>query len=155
MIQPCLMPLILNRRLFYAIINHMKIMSIKQNEIKNYQKALLDFYTVNYQATEDYYSKALENSQIICFCLDEEKIIGACRIISDLRRHGHIVDFVVDPDYRKQGIGGQIIDEAINKMKKLGIKFIGLTCRRELVSYYGKHQLYTNDDTVYLRYNEK
>jgi ribosomal protein S18 acetylase RimI-like enzyme len=67
-------------------------------------------------------------SRTYCFAVARENgtIIGMGRGISDSVSDAYIQDVTVLPEYRKQGIGGQIVKFLVNTMQADGIHWIGL-----------------------------
>ncbi len=61
-----------------------------------------------------------------CFVAEcENKVIGVIMVGNDGRR-GYIYHTSVNPEYRNQGIGSKLVDNAINALKKQGINKIAL-----------------------------
>jgi ribosomal protein S18 acetylase RimI-like enzyme len=67
-------------------------------------------------------------SRTHCFAVARENgiIIGMGRGISDSVSDAYIQDVTVLPEYRKQGIGGQIVKFLVDTMQAEGIHWIGL-----------------------------
>ncbi len=128
----------------------MKILS--QGQIGGKIEELLDFYTKLYEVKRDYYRIALKNSSFICIEQKNGKIIGACRILTDMTKHAHIVDFIIDPTFRGQGIGKELIAFAGAECEKFGAKYIGLTCITELTDFYRKAGFGPVKGVEYMRY---
>jgi GNAT superfamily N-acetyltransferase len=57
---------------------------------------------------------------------NDNKLIGVGFVVGN-NRHAQLVDLVVHPDYRKQGIGGQIFDQRVEFCQKNKIRYVGLT----------------------------
>jgi len=130
----------------------MKLSAIKKEEIEDYVERLLDFYEPLYKMDRDYYRKAIQNSGIICFAAENEKIIGCCRILTDFTKHAHIVDFIVQPSSRGRGLGKKLIAFAGAECKKMGCRYIGLTCRPELIDFYKKADFGPEEGFEYMKY---
>ena len=82
----------------------------------------------------------LEHSDFIISCRNEETIIGCARIFWDKGYIAYLADVMVKPEYRKHGIGKQLVRECIeyiNKQLKPGwrIKIV-------IVSAKGKESFY-------------
>ncbi len=132
----------------------MKIIAIKNPEIKKFADKLTSFYSSLYNVKSDYYKKAIENSGIICLAEENEKIVGACRILTDFTKHAHIVDLIVQPEYREKGLGKELITLAARECNKLGCKYIGLTCSPELIGFYGKVGFGPEEGFQYMKYKK-
>lgn len=42
------------------------------------------------------------------------------------------------PDYRNRGVAAKMMEAILDRARKNGVKTVALTCRPELVAYYGK-----------------
>lgn len=65
--------------------------------------------------------KAFENSYKVVLALENNKIIGAGRMISDGLCYGMIFDVGILPEYQKKGIGKMIMNTLIKNEEKLCI----------------------------------
>lgn len=73
-------------------------------------------------------SRYLDRNPETCFVAEDgEKIIGVIIAGHDGRR-GYIYHTAVSPDRRKQGIGRQLVDSAMNALKEQGINKTALVC---------------------------
>jgi N-acetylglutamate synthase-like GNAT family acetyltransferase len=86
--------------------------------------------------TKEQLFQAAENSWYHISIYDNDKLIAFGRMISDGIYQALICDVMVDPDYQKQGLGKQIIEELLMKCKASGIQSI------QLFSAKGKKQFY-------------
>lgn len=64
------------------------------------------------------------------------RAVGMGRVISDGVSDGYIQDLVVLPEYRKTGIGTQIVSTLVKKCVELGIFWIGLIAEPETEKFY-------------------
>lgn len=131
-----------------------KFKIIKQNNIPKYRKLLMEFY-------QDYYSKsyypALKNSALVCYCIKDNKIIGAGRAISDLNRFALIVDLIISSNKQNQGIGSKIIKMIIKEYIKSKICYIGVVTDPRfpwLIDFYTKLGFTKANDEVYMEYKK-
>jgi aralkylamine N-acetyltransferase len=79
--------------------------------------------------------RAFENSQLVCFAWDGERLVGASRAITDWEYHATVYDVVIHPDYQGQGVGKQLMQALIDR---LPVWRILLVCEEELVGFYQK-----------------
>ncbi len=79
-----------------------------------------------------------QKSTLYLIVLSDEKVIGMGRILSDGMSDGYIQDIAVLSTYRKQGIGGKIIQNLIAKAKEQGIDWIALIGEPNTQSFYEK-----------------
>lgn len=56
---------------------------------------------------------AFQKSFAVCAAYDDERLIGACRAISDGEYHAFIYDVAVLPDYQRTGVGRRLIETLI------------------------------------------
>jgi len=77
-------------------------------------------------------------AKTFCFviAMDNEEIIGMGRIISDGISDAYIQDVTVRQQYRRHGIGQQIIRTLIAYLKANGITWIGLISEPGYESFY-------------------
>jgi len=64
------------------------------------------------------------------------RAIGMGRVIADGVSDGYIQDLVVLPQYRKSGIGPQIITTLVNRCLQSGITWIGLIAEPDTEKFY-------------------
>jgi GNAT superfamily N-acetyltransferase len=62
--------------------------------------------------------------------------VGMGRVISDGVSDGYIQDLVVLPEYRKTGIGTQIVGTLVKKCVERGISWIGLIAEPDTEKFY-------------------
>jgi GNAT superfamily N-acetyltransferase len=62
--------------------------------------------------------------------------VGMGRVISDGVSDGYIQDLVVLPEYRKTGIGTQIVATLVKKCVEQGISWIGLIAEPDTEKFY-------------------
>ena len=62
--------------------------------------------------------------------------VGMGRVISDGVSDGYIQDLVVLPEYRKAGIGTQIVSTLVKKCVERGISWIGLIAEPDTEKFY-------------------
>lgn len=54
----------------------------------------------------------------VCARNEDGKLIGYVRILSDGIRHAYICSLIIHPNYRKKGIGTDIMKELLNMLKE-------------------------------------
>jgi GNAT superfamily N-acetyltransferase len=64
------------------------------------------------------------------------RAVGMGRVISDGVSDGYIQDLVVLPEYRKTGIGTQIVSTLVKKCIESGISWIGLIAEPDTEKFY-------------------
>ena len=64
------------------------------------------------------------------------RLIGYLSVLSDGISDAFLLDLMVHPDYQRQGIGKQLVQTAIQDMKKEGIRCVQVTFNPELEEFY-------------------
>ncbi|TXC93020.1 GNAT family N-acetyltransferase [Metabacillus litoralis] len=82
--------------------------------------------------------QAAENSWYHVSIYDGAKLIAFGRMISDGVYQSLICDVMVNPNYQKQGLGKQIIEELVDKCKESGIQSIQLFSAKGKQLFYKK-----------------
>ena len=97
-------------------------------------------------------TKFLIRNPETCFVAESgEKIIGVILTGNDGRR-GYIYHLAVIPEYRKQGIGAQLLTAALQALKKIGIVKVALVVFGKNKSgndFWEKMGFTSRDDLVY------
>lgn len=88
--------------------------------------------------TDNLIHKIIGNTYCFVIAKDKGRIIGMGRSISDSVSDAYIQDVTVLPEYRKQGIGGLMIDFLVDYMHTHGIGWIGLISEPGFESFYQK-----------------
>ncbi|MCK3905852.1 GNAT family N-acetyltransferase [Streptococcus suis] len=92
------------------------MITYKQNPQLNFQ-AVLDLYAsvgwTNYTACPDMLQNALENTLLVLAAFDREQLVGMLRAVGDGYSIVFIQDILVLPAYQRQGIGRQLMEQAI------------------------------------------
>lgn len=82
--------------------------------------------------------RLVQGSFLFAVAVDEKtgRAIGMGRIISDGVSDGYIQDLVVLPEFRKTGIGSEIVSTLVKKCVELGIIWIGLIAEPDTEKFY-------------------
>jgi len=83
----------------------------------------------------DKIKKAFLRSYKVVTVWEEDKIIGAGRMISDGVCYGWIHDMAILPEYQKHGLGKRLMEELLNENENL---LIGLTSAFGVEEFYYK-----------------
>ncbi|MBL4624197.1 MAG: GNAT family N-acetyltransferase [Flavobacteriales bacterium] len=106
-------------------------------DLINWNRISEIFKLVNWGVKEP---KDVENSfttsSITCFMKKENEIIGFGRTVDDGKYYALLVDIVIHPNYRAQGIGKSIVNKIRNKLN--GYHFITLTAAPNKNQFYQK-----------------
>ncbi len=114
----------------------------------------IDFYNLfrttgwneKYKLSEDDLYTALERSWHCLSTYKSNQLIGFGRIICDGKVHALILDLIVHPDFRNQGIGGQILDKLVEKCNQHQIRDVQLFCAKGYCDFYEKRGFIKRSD---------
>ena len=82
--------------------------------------------------------------QFLMICEIDGKIVGTAELVikhnltHGCKPYGFIENVVVDERYRGEGIGVKLVERCIKIAREKGCYKLVLTCREELVKWYGK-----------------
>jgi spermidine synthase len=73
-----------------------------------------------------------------CFlaALEESRIIGMGRAISDRAHDAYIQDVTVHPEYRHRGVGHEILKHLVERLRGDNLRWIGLIAGRNTHPFY-------------------
>lgn len=80
--------------------------------------------------------KIIRGSHCFLVAVEDGRIIGMGRVISDRAHDAYIQDLTVHPDRRHQGIGHEILKRLIDHLHSEGINWIGLIAGRNTHTFY-------------------
>ena len=60
--------------------------------------------------------RAFEQSSLVCFVYQDERLVGASRALTDGEYHALIYDVVVQPDCQRQGIGSAMMHALLARL---------------------------------------
>ena len=116
-------------------------MTIREITIDDYDNLVL-FWKENYFVSEmdskDRFKLFFDKNPNLSILAEEQgKIVGTALGSFDGRR-GYLQKLVVDKPYRKQGLGRQLVEQIIKKLRELGATYIPLAVEEDLVNFYEK-----------------
>jgi len=80
--------------------------------------------------------KLLKNSYLYICCFEENELIGFLDVVSNGITDAYIQDLIVKPSFQKKGIGKELMNMAIDLLKKDGIYAISVLFNEELQNFY-------------------
>jgi len=80
------------------------------------------------------------------------KAIGMGRVIADGVSDAYIQDLVILPEYRRQGIGKQLVNALLDRCLSKGITWIGLISEPGQDGFYSSMGFKTMDNHIPMRY---
>ncbi|HEM5166533.1 TPA: GNAT family N-acetyltransferase [Streptococcus suis] len=92
------------------------MITYKQNPQLDFQ-AVLDLYAsvgwTGYTSRPEMLEKALEHSLLVLATFDGDRLVGLLRAVGDGHSIVFIQDILVLPTYQRQGIGRQLLEQAV------------------------------------------
>jgi len=79
----------------------------------------------------------VENSQIVVTAWAEEIMVGFARCTTDYMFNGQINNIVVDPEYRRNGIGKILIHKILDSSKQVTYMLRGSITNEKFYRYLG------------------
>lgn len=142
-----------NYKDIYLLIlkNMLEIKTLKKEDFNEFKSAIIDFYASKYKFPPT--TTTVDNSTIICLAYNDSHIVGAIRAISDLSRHGMIVDLFVDEEFRKNKIGKLLLNSIVNELNKYNVKNVNLSTEPGidwLADFYKKNGFAEIKDSVHM-----
>jgi N-acetylglutamate synthase len=116
-------------------------MQLRIIKFDDYQK-LIEFWKRNYFVSEMDNSKHfllfLEKNPELSVLMEENgEIIGTALGSYDGRR-GYLQKVVTNKESRKKGIGKQLVNEVVKRLKEVGALYIPISVEEELIPFYEK-----------------
>lgn len=87
--------------------------------------------------TRDFVS-VLQHSLVYVCAYDHDRLIGFVNVAWDGGLHAFLLDPTVHPDYRRRGIGSDIVRRAIDAAKARGVEWVHVDFVPELQPFYRK-----------------
>lgn len=84
----------------------------------------------------DHVRRIISGSHFFLVVLEDGKVTGMGRVISDRESDAYIQDVTVLPACRKRGIGTQIVKHLVDRIETDGLKWIGLIAEKNTYRFY-------------------
>ena len=92
------------------------------------------------------------SSVVIAFVNDDDDLVAFARVLSDFVAKAIIFDVIVEPHYRKQGLGKKLMDAILLHDKLQKVKHFELYCLPKMVAFYKDYGFEDGlDGLVFLR----
>jgi len=124
-------------------------------DYNDYLDKMVAFYKPKYKKKFD--NDAVLNSTIICLAFSDDKIVGAVRSLSDLSRHGIIIDLIVENEFQGKGVGTKLLENIVAELLRHDVAIISLTTEPNclgLVEFYKKNGFEPVSDSTNMIYSE-
>ncbi len=86
---------------------------------------------------------------------EDGTLVGMARVLSDNVSDAIIQDVVVDPAFRKQGIGGDLVRFLVARLRERGVDWIGLISAPGTRAFYEELGFRTLENHTPMRYREE
>lgn len=84
------------------------------------------------------FSKILNKSLVYICAFYKKKLIGFINVGWDGGVHSFLLDTTVHPEYRRKGIGTELVIQAIESLKGKGLEWLHVDYEEQLDSFYKK-----------------
>jgi ribosomal protein S18 acetylase RimI-like enzyme len=83
-------------------------------------------------------ARMLAGSDVVVALVDPacDRMVGFARAISDQTFLAVVLDVIVDPNYRGQGLGKRLVDELLASPGLASVDSVELVCQPELIPFY-------------------
>jgi len=105
---------------------------------KNPKEIALLRNSVGWNGMERYQVKSLNHSYFYICCYEDAKLIGFLDVVSNQSTDAYIQDVIVNPKYQGKGLGTQLMNMAIDKLKEDNIYMISVIFEETLMPFYKK-----------------
>ena len=82
----------------------------------------------------------LSNTQILVNAVNDGRSVGIVRVLTDFVTDAYITDVIVSPDFQGKGLGKQLVNEALERLKEHSVEEVKLAC--SLYANPGKEPFY-------------
>jgi GNAT superfamily N-acetyltransferase len=82
------------------------------------------------------FSRILSHSLGYVVALDDEQLIGFANVAWDGGEHAFLLDATVHPDFQHQGIGTQLVKEAVGLCRRAGVLWMHVDFEQRLSRFY-------------------
>lgn len=96
-------------------------------------------WTTSISISDDSLQRAIENSWYWISVLDDKRLVGIGRIVSDGALYAFLCDMIVLPTYRGQGIGSEILKRLKDKCTAHNIQRVWLFAAEGRADFYLKN----------------
>lgn len=126
-----------------------QIETLNETQIFELWKLYQNEWWTNTRTLEDTQTM-LNHTDINIALLENEsgKMAAYCRLLTDYIYKAVLMDVIVAPEYRKAGLGTQLMNAAVNHPKLAKVSTIDLWCLEEMIPFYERWQFTNQLDKV-------
>lgn len=99
--------------------------------------------------------QCVKHSSINIAILDNNKLIGYARILTDFVFKALIFDVIVDEKYQNQGLGKTLVEYIKHHQKLQNVQHFELYCLPEMKDFYNKYGFNAIKDITLLRFTNE
>ena len=90
--------------------------------------------------TKEQAKTVLSNTSFLVNAVCDEKSVGIVRVLTDMLTDAYITDVIVSPDFQGRGLGRNLLDQVVSRLKELSVNNVKLAC--SLYANPGKETFY-------------
>jgi len=94
--------------------------------------------SVGWNGMENSYAKSLSNSYLYVCCFEDNDLVGFLDVVSNGVTDAYIQDVIVNPKHHRKGIGTEMMNRAISKLKHNEVYAISVLFEEKLLTFYKK-----------------
>ncbi len=103
----------------------------------------------------DALARLIAGSHCFLLALDQDRVVGMGRAISDRASDAYIQDVTVRKEYRGNRIGGRIVRTIVERLRADGLSWIGLIAEKGSKKFYEPFGFETMPDATPMLLSEK
>ena len=84
------------------------------------------------------FEPVLNRSLAFVCAYDEDRLIGFVNLAWDGGEHAFILDTLVHPEFRRRGIGRELVRRAVAEAEERGLKWVHVDFEPHLQNFYGQ-----------------
>src|SRR6476646_2238082 len=96
-------------------------------------------WNATYRATPKDLAEAIHRSWCVVSAYHQNRLIGFGRVVSDGVLYAMIYDVIVHPEYRRQGVGSEVLNRLIAHCSDASIREVQLFSAKGKQSFYERH----------------
>lgn len=109
-----------------AMLEYRKIDSLTPGILEDIRELYIEAGWLTPESDSTFLAPALLNSAAAVCCLENGRVVGCGRALSDGCSDAYIQDVVVASSARRRGIGGEIIRQLVREVRRSGCDWIAL-----------------------------
>ena len=100
-------------------------------------QALNALYAVSWPSHEGFdFEPVLSRALTYIWAYEEERLVGSVYVAWDGSQHAFLLEPTVHPDYRRRGIGTELVRQAVEQSRAAGCEWLHVDYDDELAPFY-------------------